>query len=552
MEQQPSSLWRFALACAIFSYLYHWSTQYPANSLLSTVLACFAFGYGIAALLKLYSNFSFLPLWWSLKKPTGIYGTSYKPTVQDAVHFGLQLNNKDGDGIPIAALNGKIFYYHGNSHLTFVASNGAGKSASVSIPIGLSIGKHKSLIFTGKGSELAEILGPYRQDVLGQEVYINDPWGITNQPNYCINPIGDLHEFVEIEDPEALDIATGRVLLLISETKGENKYFDDYARPVLIDTIIHLVEHENSTGELTGNLPHLYKIFSGSDTELKEFLTEMARSEIYSGRISRSAKRLLTLLKTSPKTAMAVIGVITNALSLFDPATRLGQNIICSDFDINRIKKEPITIGACIPPDKINSHGTYMGLLIDMLLSASMRAQSLKPKCVFLLDEFGNLAKSEITSIRPAQYLGRSLGTQLIIFAQDTAIFNRYEEASAFTTQAEVYMAWAVRDTKDSEELSKRSGNISVMTENANMPQSMSGQSTDQYSVGFSEKGIPLYRPDEFLQMPDYTAALFFKQNPPMMVDLVHYQSVKEWCDYAENNPSITLDNVSVRYSLST
>lgn len=61
---------------------------------------------------------------------------------------------------------------------------------------------------------------------------------------------------------------------------------------------------------------------------------------------------------------------------------------------------------------------------------------------------------------------------------------------------------------------------------------------------------FPLYRPDEFLQMPDYTASLFYKQNPTMMVDLVHYQSVKEWCDYAKTNPSITMDDVPVLYSL--
>jgi len=65
-----------------------------------------------------------------------------------------------------------------------------------------------------------------------------------------------------------------------------------------------------------------------------------------------------------------------------------------------------------------------------------------------------------------------------------------------------------------------------------------------------SEKSIPLYRPDEFLQMPDYTAAVFFKQNPPIMADLVHYQSVKEWRDYAQSNPDITMDGVPVRYSL--
>ena len=542
--------WRMAIACALFSYLYSWSGQYASYSLLTSVFGLFALGYGIVAAWGFRSVLGFLPLWWQLKKPTGLYGTSFKPTIKDAVEFGLALDNSDGDGFPAAALDGKILYYRGNSHVTCVASNGAGKSASVSIPMGFSVGKHKSLIFTGKGAEMSDIVGPYRRDVLKQDVFINDVWGISGEPNYCINPTGDLHEFVEREDTEALDISDGRSLILIPEAKGDQKYFVDFARPILSDSIIFGVYNELDCGELSGNLPWVYQQFSGSEKHVKTFLQDMAGCEIYSGRIKRSGERLLGLLNQSPKTGLSVIGEITNALSLFDPATKLGQSIICSDFDVKRIKQKPTTIGICIPPDKINSHGLYAGLICDMLISTSLRARKLDVQCVFLLDEFGNLSKGEIPSIRTAQYLGRSLGTQLIMFAQDTSIFERYEEPSAFVTQSEVYMAWSVRDTKDAEELSKRSGNTSVMVENTNLNQDMSGDTNSQYSVGVTEKSVPLYRPDEFLQMQDYTAALFYKQNPPIMTDLVHYQSVKEWLAYANTNPAIQMDGVPVKYSL--
>ena len=183
-------------------------------------------------------------------------------------------------------------------------------------------------------------------------------------------------------------------------------------------------------------------------------------------------------------------------------------------------------------------------------MPASLRANTFEPQVTFLLDEFGNLSKGEIPSINTAQYLGRSLGTQLVTFVQDTSIFERYREPSAFVTLSEVYMAWSVRDTDDAEELSKRSGNCSVMVENTNLQQQAGGEPGADYSVGLSEKSVPLYRPDEFLQMPDYKAAVFFKQNPPIMADLVHYQSVDAWRDYAASNPAIPMDGVPVTYRL--
>lgn len=147
-------------------------------------------------------------------------------------------------------------------------------------------------------------------------------------------------------------------------------------------------------------------------------------------------------------------------------------------------------------------------------------------------------------------YLGRSLKTRGIFFVQDTGIFERYEEPGAFTTQAECYLASAVRSTKDAEELSKRSGQYSAVIESVNLPVDTVQGADGAYSINLPEQGIPNKRPDEILQLKDYTGLLFFKQNPPITVDLVHYQSVQEWRDYDEDNPDIELEDIPVKYRL--
>lgn len=56
-------------------------------------------------------------------------------------------------------------------------------------------------------------------------------------------------------------------------------------------------------------------------------------------------------------------------------------------------------------------------------------------------------------------------------------------------------------------------------------------------SLGIKEEGIPLFRADEFLQMPNFTAVAFYKQNSPLILDLVHYKMTDRGARYGDPVP---------------
>lgn len=65
----------------------------------------------------------------------------------------------------------------------------------------------------------------------------------------------------------------------------------------------------------------------------------------------------------------------------------------------------------------------------------------------------------------------------------------------------------------------------------------LKGADGGSLSLSLSEKGVPLIREDEFLQLPDFKAVLFYRQNPPSMIDLVSYRQVEPWRSHARPVP---------------
>lgn len=512
---------------------------------------------GFSALLVVIAGIGFVREWrWRralgpMTEPSGLYGTAFDPDVEDATSFGLVLDNPDNHAFLIAGKEGRLLYCETDSHVCILGPSGTGKTASVSTPIALSL--NTNAIFTGKGIELYLAARKWRKDVFGHEVRHWNPYNLGGVGCDNINLLADLFPFIERNDPEAIEIAKGKSLLLVPKPKdsgGDNAFFPLFAGGFLGPAMNYFVWLEIETGEPVGNLPTLYRRLCGSIDDFRGFLFQMERCDGLEGSIALAAKRFISLLTTSPKTAMSVLGVISNALDSFDPASKIGKSITRSDFDVHGITHKKMSIFFSNKPDKVQD-SPAVGLAVEMFIGISLRDQRKNRRVVhFILDEFGNLCGGPIPGVGPMLYLGRSLKTRGIFFVQSTSIFDRYDEPGAFISQSACFLATAIRDVDDAEFLSKRSGQFSAIVESTSLPVSNKRGMSDDYSIGLSEQAVPTRRPDQVLQMKDYTGLLFYRQNPPIEVDLVHYQSVDQWRDYAEKNADIQLDNVPVKYRL--
>ena len=498
-------------------------------------LAC-----ALHALLGLISAFRWGRTVKAMQEPTGLYGPVDVPGFDDLETMGLSFSNQDGNGIPVGGDGKRIAYYRGPAPVSYRAATNAGKTESGSAPICFALGAHRNIVATAKGAELAYIVAKYRRDVLKQNVYIVDPWGLmkgSGLSTHNLNPIGHLPRYAETGSPELLDKVRGKTLQLLPEPEGasgENRIFRVLARDFLSGSMAAAAVFEHEDGELCCNLPYLAQVLGGSHEDLLDYLRRMRGCDHLGGSIRRTAERFLSRLNRSPKFAESILSEVNAALALYDAGGPLAAHTEYSDFDPADLKRpdKPTSVFFVVPTEKTVLYGPHVGLCVDGIVDVCIEANRFEPRVTCVLDEFAALGV--LSCAQTLLYQARSKGIQLVSFVQDTESFSRYgKEASAFTTQSELVIAWAIRSTKDAKEYSERSGQRSVVVESVGMP----GQSDGAHSINLSEKGIPIYRPDDFLHLPDFTAAVFYKQNPPIIMTLASYRMVDPWRTYAQPVP---------------
>ncbi|WP_127599598.1 type IV secretory system conjugative DNA transfer family protein [Nitratireductor alexandrii] len=511
----------------------------------------------LSALWALYGAFQWDRLLRSMKTPTGLYGRTSFPTAAHAEEFGLSFANDGGNGIPVAAVGDRIIYYPGPGHLSIRAPTNAGKTESSAANICFALGAHRNIIATAKGPELAWLCARYRKDVLKQNVHIVGPWQLMQRHGLTysdFNPVGHLVGYAERKDPALIDKARQVAQILLAEPEngsGENKFFRSLGRDLLAWCLVFLAIQEADTGELCCNLSYLYKMICGSDEELRRFLEAMRACAEFDGSVRRAADRFLGKLTRSPKLGESILSEAADAIQIYEPGGVLARRSEYSDFNPRDLKSPdtPTSIFFEIPPDYIATHGKHFGLCLNTLIDLCIEADRFEPRVTVVADEFANICDGALPAALPTLFLGRSRGVQLVTYVQETESYSRYgREASAFTTQCEVVMAWGIRSTKDAKEYSERSGVLSTMTESGSLPVSLQ-ESGGKYSIGLSEKGVPNFRADEFLHLPDYTAVLFYRQNPPVIVDLVSYRMVEPWRSHATPMPGApALGEIPVKF----
>jgi type IV secretory pathway TraG/TraD family ATPase VirD4 len=368
-------------------------------------------------------------------------------------------------------------------------------------------------------------------------------------PSHDFNPVGRLPALAGQQSPELIDKAFADVLILLPEgpnASGDNKIFRSSARDLMAWVLIKLAIDEEGGGQPVCNIPMLKRVLGGA--ELTAFLQGMRDCDAYSGSVRRAGENFLVRLEQSSRFMSSVLAEAMAAMLYYDPASVLGQRTCFSDFDPRDLKSpgKPMSVYIIVPAEKANQYGGHVGLCLNALIDCCIEADRFEPRVTVVADEFA--ACGVLPSALPTLFLGRSRGVQLITYVQDVNSYSRYgEEASAFTTQAECVLAFSIRSVEDGENYSKRAGQRSVMTETTNSQWDY--VATGAVSVGLAEKGEPILRSDEFLHLPDFTAALFYKQNPPLIVDLVSYRSVEGWREYVKPMPGAPpLKDLPIKY----
>jgi len=481
-------------------------------------------------------------------KPKGINGWLGEVNSFHPKAMGLHTDNNDGNGLLLGSLKRKWLYdipvfYKGDSHGLILAGTGAGKTSSLSKGWVVGLGKHHNRIVTAKGADIAVSTYRFLTEELNHHVVCIDPYRLMREHGIESDDFNVCDILVKLADersPDILDKAREIALVLIPEqisSSGENKIFRNVGRSIIYNILVYLAVEQASTGEFCCNLAYLNRLINSGTQDVLKVFQRMSIMPEYEGAIARAGKRFISQFANNPKSAASFLTEAQEALVIFEPVTPIGKSCESSTFLASDLKNpnKPMTVFIILPPEKSGLNDAFAGLCLNSLCTTAIEADRFTPQVTIIADEFENLSSAPLPTIEKVLKIGRTRGVRLLAMCQDgESLKARYGQMSSmFWTQSSLKIAMDIRSVNEAEDYSKRSGQRSVITDSASVQ-----NNTDEHGVSIKEESIPLLRQDEFIRLPKFTAAVWKDNNPPLILDLVHYKMVDPWMHQIDDVPN--------------
>lgn len=297
--------------------------------------------------------------------------------------------------------------YEGEGHLITVAPTGAGKGIGCIIPALL---RHPgSVIVIDPKGENAAITARRRRE-MGQQVFVLDPMGVTEQESSRLNPL----DLLEADSPSLVDDAAALAQLLVPLRRAaRDDFWIGRAQQLIIGVLIHVVSDLPAELRHMGTVRELVNLAAGAGGEA------LANRLAYS-RHPEARAVLATLGIGANETVGGFVSFAQEALDfLRGPLLRAAMEsstLSLEDVTLGR----PLAIYLVLPPHMMESHARVLRLWIGALMTAIMRRRARPARStLFVLDEAAQLGP--LPQLRQAVTLLRGYGLQTWSFWQDAS-----------------------------------------------------------------------------------------------------------------------------------
>lgn len=327
--------------------------------------------------------------------------------------------------------HGRYYGHADDRHVLTVAGSRAGKGVSLIVP-NLLFWPGSVIAIDPKG-ELATITASRRhkdgsdwaKPIEGEgEVYALDPFNrVTGEAKRfaeaCFNPMDGL----DPNSDEGADLAYQLADALIVQAQGEGVFWTQSARGYLRALILHVAATEPPD---SCHLVRVRQLIMLSEKDRETLFHEMKVSDdpIVSGMGS-------AMLGRTKGEAGSILSSCEAQTTFLDGGPM--RRVLCgrSSFRLEDLKAKRITVYLCLPAMRLETHGRWLRLFVQMAVDAMERTGPLqkgKPAVLFVLDEFAALGR--MTSIEKAAGQIASFGAKLWPIVQDLTQLQRdYKEA---------------------------------------------------------------------------------------------------------------------------
>lgn len=449
-------------------------------------------------------------------------------TADEAERFGIfNFENEEGaiDAVMVGRsvkLN-KYIGYRGDGHTMVIAPPGAGKGQGFVIPNCLFY--QGSMVVIDPKGENAAITSRHRAEYLSQDVHVIDPFGLSERPSACFNPLDWLRTTEPkffFEDCDLLARA------LVAAEAAQYAHFHDEAVNLMRALILYLYAHEPNNL----NLNRLYDLAFGPQGYWFAVFELMKESEFdHDGvrRIIRSTGNWYLDLDTKAQDAHH--STVKKNLQWL-AGLSLPPVVKKSDFDLKSLKFRPTTVYLCIPGESRELYKPYVRCLVTLALLGMYRTRGVGRLPVqFMCDEFYSTIGS-LPIVDNAAGDMRGYGARFAFVFQDLSQLQKlYPDTWKMFESACGAVVYMGAENENAEHVSKRLGDEEYEIQ--------SGGSFFTGSNIFSRKpqiGMrPLMPPQKVKELGHQRKqVVFFQHLPPLVCDqVVAYEddSMKEFMD---------------------
>ncbi|MGD9540305.1 type IV secretory system conjugative DNA transfer family protein [Methylocystis sp.] len=443
-------------------------------------------------------------------RPRPLHGAARFATPRDIEAAGLRSKN----GLLLAEANGKLLIFGGTEHVIVYAPTRSGKGVGVVIPNLLSW-SDSVVVLDIKKENFIKTAG-FRA-AHGQKVYLFDP--IDPQGRTArYNPLS----FVRRDPPDLYDDLQRIAGMLFPPEPRGDPFWTEAARSAFIAIGGYIAE----TPQLPFTIGEILRQLTAAADVKAHFESVLGKRKAGSDQLSASCVAALNdFLAASENTLQSVRKTVTARLGLWlNP--RIDAATSASDFDLNKLRSEAISIYLAVTPDNLDRLAPLLNLFFQQVVDLNARElpehnPAHSRQLLLLLDEFSSLGHVGVLAKSVAFIAG--YGVRLLTVLQSPsqlrAIYGA-DEAKNFLTNHAVEIVFTPKEHDVAVELSERFGTQTVEAKSRSRPWGFSNRSR---SETVSDHRRPLLLPQELKLTPKTNAFVLMAGVPPILADKLVY-----------------------------
>ncbi|WP_226019376.1 type IV secretory system conjugative DNA transfer family protein [Novosphingobium sp. FKTRR1] len=403
-------------------------------------------------------------------------------TKNGGIYFGHKINDPETLHPSFSTLDlpwdilRDCYSYKSDRHIITIGPNGSGKTRRLLVPNLHRLTDWSVLVVDPKGT-LAVQTAKHRHDA-GNRIITLDPFGVISaqhpglvdrlpylksaglNPLAALDPDGD--EFPD--DAKALAEALIKI-------EGNEPHFSKSAQALVAGLIMALRVDKGINATLTDVREHLGLdakalgiCIKRSQKEIENdkkngVETEPGYIDLYGKQYPAIAAKLSRFANISPENR-ELTGILSTAQTQTEwlDSAPVQRDLRQGVHDFGVMKSAPTTIYLILPPRYLETHGTWLRLIITAVLMPLIRTTGGRVPVLFMLDEFAQLGRMEVIERNMA--LMREYGVKLWPIFQDLSqAKDLYKERwESFIGNAGITQSFAPQDETTRDYLSKLSG----------------------------------------------------------------------------------------------